>query len=255
MTAVAIIPARGGSKGIPKKNLRTVRGLTLVERSIIHARQTPDIGRIIVTSDDDEILSHAAECGAEPLKRPAELATDTANGDDVLVHALTSIGCTAETTPEHLTVMLLPTAPLRPNGVIHRCVRTVADGFADSILTVYPGHFAWHQEYTWAENPGGLGRTTESEWRPVLGQLRQRKNRQEIHWREQLFIENGSVYVTRSALLIKEGHRLGGRIAIETMDRADSIDVDTEYDLWLAEMRAHYLGESVRSYRAAAVSA
>ena len=64
MNVVAVIPARGGSKGVPKKNLRTVRGLTLVERSIIHARESKVVSRIIVSSDDDEILSLAADCGA-----------------------------------------------------------------------------------------------------------------------------------------------------------------------------------------------
>ena len=255
MGVVAIIPARGGSKGIPRKNLRTVRGLTLVERSIIHARECQDISRIIVSSEDDEILSHAVECGAEPLKRPEELATDTANGDDVLIHALRSIGCSESTPPNHLTVMLLPTAPIRPRGLIHECVQHLTRGLSDSLLTAYEGHFAWHREDAFIDYPEEARRMRVTEWAPVLGSVLNRKNRQEIPLRERILIENGCVYVTRTPMLLREGHRLAGIIHIETMDRADSIDVDTEYDLWLAEMRAYQLGENLRSYRASAVTA
>lgn len=247
MSVVAIIPARGGSKGLPKKNLRTVRGITLVERSIIHARESGKVERIIVTSDDEEILSLAADCGAEPLRRPDELATDTANGDDVLIHAVRSIGCTEETSPSHLTVMLLPTAPIRDPRSIRWCVEMVEMGGCDSVLTVHEGHFAWRR--TEFATPSGDGYTYEANWVPVTGNIHTRTNRQEIRWQDKLFIENGSVYVTRTVMLIREGHRLAGRIETCAMDRADSIDVDTEYDLWLAEMRAQYLREDLRTFR------
>jgi N-acylneuraminate cytidylyltransferase len=247
LSVVAIIPARGGSKSVPRKNLRTVRGITLVERSIIHARESGKVDRIIVSSDDEEILSLASDCGAEPLRRPDELATDTANGDDVLIHALRSIGCSEDTVNTHLTVMLLPTAPIREPRTIRWCVEMVETGSCDSVLTVYEGHFAWRRtEFARQEE---FGYAYEADWVPVTGNVHTRKNRQEISWRDKLFIENGSVYVTRTAMLIREGHRLSGRIETCTMSKEDSIDVDTEYDLWLAEMRAQYLREELRTFR------
>lgn len=253
MTCVAIIPARGGSKGIARKNLRSVGGISLLERSIIHARESRHVDRILVTSDDLEILQHARNKGAEIVNRPASLATDTANGDDVLAHALREIGCNGETPADHLAVLLLPTSPIRPAGLIDRCVEAVLTGGADSVFTAYDGHFAWHYDYAFRDKPEEASREVNTELRPVLGSIHDRKNRQEIHWRNRIYIENGSVYVSRTALLLKEMNRLCGNIRMVTMAREDSIDIDTEYDLWLAETRVRFLGE--RLPRAEAVNA
>lgn len=234
---VAIIPARGGSKGLRDKNLKTVGGLSLVKRSIYHAQASKEIDRVVVTSDSDAILEEAASAGStvELVKRPAELATDDANGDAVIVHALQACGYSGMTPEDHLTVFLQPTAPIRPAGLIDRCVNELRRESADSLLTLYPGHFAWYRSFS-------AVRPFEYEWVPVRGTLNDRTNRQQIRADHQIFIENGCVYVSRTKELLRQGKRLFGKIRAVHMDRHDSIDVDYEYDLWLAETRCRFLG-------------
>ena len=240
MTVVAVIPARGGSRGVSKKNLRTVGGLSLVARSIIHAQACKEITRVVVTSDSDEILEEAAHqrTTIELVKRPAELATDTANGDDVMVHALQAVGFNGDTPEDHLSVLLLPTCPIRPAGLISDCIWTLRTLGADSLFTAYRGHFAWYR------SPAGIGERNPfgDAVLPVRGAVSDRANRQEIKPEHQLYIENGSVYVSKTRELLKVGARLFGKIEMHLMAKEDSIDVDTEYDLWLAETRLKYLG-------------
>lgn len=251
MKTVAVIPARGNSKQVPRKNMCFVLGRTLLERTIRHA-QDARINEIYVTSENDEILEHAEECGASPIERPDRLSTDTANGDLVLVHALESIGVTESTVKDdHVTLFLQPTSPVRPPGIIQECLRQLGqtgNWHYDSVFTAYDGHFAWHVHPSslLASHTGRVVMTPLPAWS-------QRVMRQEIDQTSRVYIENGCVYATRTSELLKlrsdatelrgmaAPNRLCGRIGVVEMDRADSIDIDTEYDLWLAEQRIQYL--------------
>lgn len=255
MTTVAIIPARGGSKSVPRKNLRTVGGKTLVQRSIEHAMESSAIDAVYVTSEDDEILAHANECKAETIRRPHKLATDTANGDLVIIHALETLGITEKTVPyDHVTVFLQPTSPIRPEGIITRCVNALGANYGwhyDSIFTAYDGHFGWcmsPESFT----RSFIGRRTVTPVPPWA----ERVNRQQITKDQKLYIENGCVYATRTSEFLKKrvditappGHgarplpsRVCGRIGVVEMAKEDSIDIDSEYDLWLAERRLEYI--------------
>lgn len=115
-TAVAIVTARGGSKGVPRKNVRPVAGKSLITWTIEAAKTARTIDRVVVSSDDDEILARAAESGAESIRRPPELATDLAQQEDAVVHAmraLEQLGRAAD-----LVVLLTPTNPLRDGALI-----------------------------------------------------------------------------------------------------------------------------------------
>lgn len=237
MTVVAIVPARGGSKSIPLKNLQKVGGKTLVQRTIEHAHGSKHINRIIVTSDSAEILLHAKDCGAEPLLRPLELATDTAPGDEVIVHALESIGCTTSENRDHLTLFLQPTSPLRPPWLIDECIEwLVSDHNADCLFTVNEGHFSWRR----AAGGGAV---------PAAGSITSRAPRQFIPAEDRLYHENGCVYVTRTGALLRARNRVCGRIILKTMDEENAIDIDTPYHLWLANARAQYLAEHEEAQR------
>jgi CMP-N,N'-diacetyllegionaminic acid synthase len=120
---IALIPARGGSKSVPRKNLLPVAGRPLIAYSILHAKACPSITRIIVSTDDDEIAEVAKSYGAEvPFKRPAEAASDTATDFQVFHHALTWLGEHESYVPE-LVVHLRPTGPVRETALIERAVQ------------------------------------------------------------------------------------------------------------------------------------
>ncbi|MBI2288033.1 MAG: acylneuraminate cytidylyltransferase family protein, partial [Chloroflexi bacterium] len=112
MKSIAIIPARGGSKRIPRKNLLLLGGKPLLAYSIEHARQARRVDRTMVSTDDDEIAAVARQYGAEVVKRPPELSTDTATSEDALLHVLGYLEGKEHFTPD-IVVFLQCTSPLR----------------------------------------------------------------------------------------------------------------------------------------------
>ena len=121
MTCIAIIPARGGSKGIPRKNLAEINGRSLVVLAINAALQSGVINSVLVTSDDTSILEVAEKSGAIAIRRPAELATDSAAIEDALIHAINQYSLSY---PEPQVVVLLqPTSPLRKASTISRALQ------------------------------------------------------------------------------------------------------------------------------------
>jgi len=134
---VALIPARGGSKSVPRKNLLPVAGRPLIAYSILHAKACPSITRIVVSTDDDEIAEVARSYGAEvPFKRPAEAASDTATDFQVFHHALSWLAEHEAYRPE-LVVHLRPTGPVRETALIERAVRLMLDNpQADALRSV-----------------------------------------------------------------------------------------------------------------------
>jgi len=122
---IAIIPARGGSKSIPRKNIKRLGGFPLIAYSIAAARNTKSVDRVIVTTDDDEIAGIAKKFGAEvPFKRPPQLADDTARDLPVFQHALDWLAKNERSHPE-IIVQLRPTSPLRPPGCVERAVNLI----------------------------------------------------------------------------------------------------------------------------------
>lgn len=134
---LALIPARGGSKSVPRKNLLPVAGRPLIAYSILHAQACPSITRIIVSTDDDEIAEVARSYGAEvPFERPAEAASDTATDFQVFHHALGWLGQHEGYSPE-LVVHLRPTGPVRETALIERAVQLMLQSpEADALRSV-----------------------------------------------------------------------------------------------------------------------
>jgi CMP-N,N'-diacetyllegionaminic acid synthase len=156
---VALIPARGGSKSVPRKNLLQVAGRPLIAYSIMHAQACPSISRIVVSTDDDEIAAVAASYGAEvPFKRPADAATDTATDFQVFRHALEWFSAQEGSVPE-LIVHLRPTGPVREVALIERAVQLMlATPDADSLRSVG----------TAEQTPYKMWRIEDSFLRPLL---------------------------------------------------------------------------------------
>ncbi len=217
---IAIIPARGGSKGIPGKNLRLVAGKPLIAWTIEQARASSSLRRVLVSTDSQEIAEAARQSGAEvPFLRPAELATDIAATEPVIIHALDWLEKNEAYRPTFI-MLLQPTCPVRKPHSIDRAVKQFIDQRANSLLSVREIHpFLWRN------------RTMPT----ALYNFNQRPRRQEVSETDQLFEENGSIYVMEAERLRATCNRLGGEIALFPMDAEESWDVDTEADLRVVE--------------------
>jgi N-acylneuraminate cytidylyltransferase len=215
---VTLIPARGGSKGIVDKNIRFVAGLPLLAHSILHAKQTPSMSRIIVSTDHQAIASIAAQFGAEVIWRPAEISGDTASSESALLHALDYLRDEEGYEPS-LVVFLQATSPLRHPNDIQNSIDTLTREGADSLFSACPAHgFVWRNE----------GERLSS----VTYDYRNRPRRQDTF---EHLIENGSIYVFKPWVLRDLNNRLGGNIATYRMDPLDSFQIDEPQDLAIAE--------------------
>lgn len=217
---LAVIPARGGSKGIPGKNGRLVGGRSLLEWSVRHALASERVGRVVVSTDDEALAGLARAAGAEvPFLRPPELATDEAPTEPAILHAVERLG--ADGYRPDAVVLLQPTSPVRRPGRIDRAIAQLEDEGADSLVGVSEVH-----PFTWRHGADGAVPTYDPRARP---------RRQDLAPGERLFVENGSIYVTATDLLERTGCRLGGRIALHEMDAAEAIDVDDEAQLQVVD--------------------
>jgi CMP-N,N'-diacetyllegionaminic acid synthase len=221
LEVLAIIPARGGSKGIPRKNLVPLGGKPLIVWTIEAALAAERVSRVVVSTEDEEIAAVARQAGAEVIPRPPELAEDTTHTEPVLVHALGHLRETEGYQPE-VVVLLQPTAPLRPAETIDEGLRLMQQTGCDCVLGVAP-----------IQNPhlqGSVG--PHGEWLP------------DYRYGERLFsqqagrkcTENGALHLFRRAVLETYGNRLGGDVRALVMDPLLSVDIDEPADLRRAEI-------------------
>lgn len=198
LRTVAIIPARGGSKQIPRKNLVNFCGKPLLAWSILQAKASKYVDNVYVTSDCDEILACASQFGAIPLKRPAHLATDTASSEDALIDALLQIEQqTSKTYP--FFVFLQATSPLREPLDIDLCIEKRAETGANTVFSAV----ATGDLCAWQRKEQGL--------QPVTYTSGVRLPRQK---NDPLYIENGSIYVCDWEGMITHKNRMVGKIEI-----------------------------------------
>lgn len=227
---VAIVPARGGSKGIPRKNLRDVAGLPLVARTVQVARAAARVDAVYVSTDDSEIAELARRHGAGVIERPAELAGDVASSESALLHGLDWLK-ERSGEPEVL-VMLQCTSPLTQAADIDAAVARVEDEGADSCFTAVPFfHFIWREQE-------GTARCINHGDGP-------RKRRQDL---EPQFLEDGAVYVVRTSRFREEKTRFCGRTLICPASTGRALEIDEPVDLLQAEAVVRHLeaGERAR---------
>ena len=195
---LGVTPARGGSKGVPKKNIKSLCGKPLIAWTIEAARRSQLLDNYVVSTEDDEIAQVAEEWGARVVWRPAELATDEADTLPVLQHILKHI-------PADTLVLLQATSPIRDADLIDRCIQRFLETKADSLAT---GFICKYVEYG-------------------KNDLR----RQDI---DGFFYDDGNVYVMKAAPT-RAGVRYGKRMERVLQDREQSVEIDDEYDFWLVE--------------------
>ncbi|MCE9582274.1 MAG: acylneuraminate cytidylyltransferase family protein [Planctomycetes bacterium] len=227
LTVLGVITARGGSRGVPRKNLRPLAGRPLIAWTIAAATNSRLLTRTIVSTDDAEIARVARECGGEvPFLRPAELASDTAKTLPTLVHALESVEATAPRRYDYV-LTLQPTSPFRTAEDIDAIIRLVEAGRPPSAASVSSAagshplkakrivdgnlvdYFAEHPE------PEGVPRQALPE----------------------AYLRNGALYITRRDVLLA-GSLYGGTTRAYLMPAERSLDINSELDLEFAEFVA-----------------
>jgi N-acylneuraminate cytidylyltransferase len=209
---IAVIPARGGSKSVPGKNIKPVGGKQLLAWSIEFAQQVSEIDRIIVSTDDSEIASVGRAHGAEVYVRPPHLATDQALVIDALKDLLDTLQAEHEV-PEWV-VLLEPTCPLRAAGDVRSCLNLVAEGNYDSVATFKDAELNPHRAWRLVDGVPEVFIAGAVPWLP----------RQKLPKAYQL---NGAVYVFRANLLAQEAKSLlVGHLGAVLMPRERSQDID-----------------------------
>ncbi len=195
---LGITPARGGSKGIPRKNIKEISGKPLIAWTIEAAKESKMIDRYVVSTEDEEIAEISREYGADVIERPPELATDETITLSVLQYVIEKIPCDS-------VVLLQATSPIRRGGLIDECIREFIDNEYDSLATGFTCKFIEYGK----------------------GNMR----RQDI---EGFFYDDGNIYVIKTDL-IERGERFGKKVGRKVISRWESIEIDDEFDFWLAE--------------------
>lgn len=195
---LGLIPARGGSKGVPEKNIKEIYGKPLIAWTIMRAKESVYLDKIVVSTDSKKIADIANDYGADILKRPEELASDTASTLDVMIHALQSH-------PADTLVLLQPTSPFRSKKLIDKCISEFLIMGYDSLATGFDCNY---KEY---------GKNTLP--------------RQMI---QGFFYDDGNVYVIKADNILK-GDRYGRNIGHYYTSRFENAEIDDEFDFWLLE--------------------
>lgn len=225
MNIVALICARGGSKGLPGKNIRPLAGVPLIAWSIRQARAVPRIGRVIVSTDSAEIAAVARDAGAEvPFLRPAELAQDNSPERGVWRHALEYLKTTEGAYPDVL-IVVPATAPLRLPEDLERCLDEFAQGGVDTVITVAEAHRNPYFNMVKTRADGGV----ELVIPPVNGALTRRQDAPDVYDMTTV------AYVTAPEFVMRTDNIFAGRVRAVQIPVDRAVDIDTLLDFRLAE--------------------
>jgi len=200
---LGVTPARGGSKDLPRKNIKMLCGKPLIAWTIEAAKQSKLLDRYVVSTEDDEIAEVARKYRAEVIPRPPELATDEASTLSVLQNMLKKVKA-------DVVVLLQATSPIRNPGLIDYCIKRFLDTGSDSLAT---GFMCKYVEYAAPE------------------MKKQGLRKQDI---KGFFYDDGNVYVIK-ADFVRKGDRYGKKIEKVILDKEQNVEIDDEFDFWLAE--------------------
>lgn len=220
---VAVIPARGGSKGVPGKNLRRVGGSSLIARAVLAARDAASITQVCVSTDDAAIAAEAAAAGAIVIDRPAALAGDTATSESALLHALEVL--TDDGADVDVMVFVQCTSPFIAAADLDAAVDLVLTDRADAVFAAVDNHaFLWRPEGD-----------------RVVGVNHDAAHRQRRQDRAPEYRETGAFYAFRADRFAAVGHRFFDRTAVVAVPELTAMEIDTEADLAVAAALAPLL--------------
>jgi len=211
MKIVTFIPARGGSKGIPRKNVLPFLGFPLINYSIEYAKTCDLVDSIYVSTNDKEIAEISSSSGAQVINRPNDISTDTATTESAIHHFLNVI----DDKPD-IIILLQATSPLRPAGSLADAINTFIQGEFDSLLSLTPTH-----QFFW-EVDGNIALPKYD--------FKNRPRRQDFRPSDIPYDENGSLYIFTRKHFEKTGNRLGGRIGYITFAEKYGYQIDSMDD-------------------------
>jgi CMP-N,N'-diacetyllegionaminic acid synthase len=219
MSIIAFIPARGGSKGVPKKNIQILLGKPLIAWSIEQALSSKFIDRVIVSTDCPKIAEVAIDYGAEvPYMRPDSLSNDTATTESAMLHCCEYLSERDEL-PE-LFMLVQCTSPIRSKEIFDLAITHFKSENLDSMLSVNKYH-----HFTW--------RDTSSP--KASYDYKNRPRRQDINPENQDYLETGSFYITKTDALIESKNRLTGKIGMFITPENEGYEIDTDIDFMICE--------------------
>ena len=217
-TIVAIIPARGGSKGVPRKNLRPLKGKPLICYTIEEAIRSNFIDRVIVTTDDQEIAEISKKAGAEVIIRPPALARDESPVVEAIFHVLENM----KAEKPDIIVLLQPTSPLREVKDIDGAIQLFLERQCDSLISVCP---AEHSPYWYFNIKDDL-------LNPLFDEKFLKIRRQDL---PPAYRPNGAIYIIYPEILKKNKSFYSNKTMAFVMNAKSSIDIDKEIDFQIAE--------------------
>jgi len=224
MRVIGLVPARGGSKGVPRKNIKPLAGKPLLAYTAASALAATLLDRVILSTEDEEIAGVGKRFGLEvPFMRPAELAADGTPSVLVVKHALEWLARHGET--YDAVCLLQPTHPFRLPADIDGCIRMLGDTGADAVVTVSAVPPEYNPHWVFFRAGDGFLRLSTGEAAPI-------PRRQEL---PPAFHREGSVYVTRCSVLNAADSLLGERLAGYPVEAARSVNIDTAEDWARAE--------------------
>ena len=224
MNVLGLIPARGGSKGVPRKNIRQLAGKPLLAYTAEAALASSRLARVILSTDDEEIAEVGRSCGLEvPFLRPAELAEDTTPTLPVVQHAVQFL----ETRGEQFDAICLlqPTNPLRQTSDIDGCIELLESAEADTVFTMLAVPAEHNPHWVYFKNADGSLSLSTGEATPI-------PRRQSL---PPAFHREGSVYVTRRDVVMVENSLYGARVIGFEIERSRSVNIDNLEDWAKAE--------------------
>jgi CMP-N,N'-diacetyllegionaminic acid synthase len=213
MNIRCIIPARGGSKGIFKKNIINFCGKPLLAWTIEQCINAEKVSDVWVSSDDDDILHVAEQYGAKIIKRPEEISGDSATSESAWQHAIEYLN--SNDVPVDIVLAPQVTSPLREVSDIDNAISKFIKGNYDSMFSASIAH----DLFFWEESTSGID--------SINYDYKNRKRRQDI--KEQI-IENGSFYLFKPKVIINNNNRIGGKIGYSKMDFWKMFEIDNKYD-------------------------
>ena len=221
MNTVAIIPARGGSKGIKNKNLQKINGISLIGRAVRVANQSGEIDEVFVSTDSIEIAEEAKRFGASVIQRPAELSADDSSSESAILHALGFVEFA------DIIVFIQCTSPFLVAEDLDSAILLIKSKKYDSVFASVEDHgFRWKSD-------------SES-MSPVGHEIGHRPRRQDL---PRMYLETGAFYVFGRKTFIESGSRFHGRIGHVSQEKFFSLDIDSEEDLQAARNISSYFKE------------
>ena len=216
MHITVLIPARGGSKGIPEKNILKICDKPLILYSIEYALSCSLINDVVVSTDDKKIAKLSMDAGAKIINRPYEFATDTASTESVITHFMDNIN-----TKPDIIVILQPTSPIRPENSLELALKHFLSKKFDSLLSISPTH-----NFFWKIKKNNAIPNYDFMNRP---------RRQDFTKEDISYLENGSLYIFTSNHFKKIKNRLGGKIGYVIFSEDYSIQLDSKLDIDILE--------------------